>query len=157
MTNLQPNEAKYYGQGGTKGFEYNLNIERRDGDGGLVITASDLLKFVLAIDGNQSRPDILDATTYQKFIQPSGPAPLDPNFGNGIIKWNTRYYFYGALPGTRSSYMTESNGMAVSLIFNGNADYTDNTVYNLFTQAHQALLVDILSNNLGVYQNIDQF
>jgi len=157
MTNLQPNEAKYYGQGGTKGFEYNLNIERRDGDGGLVITASDLLKFVLAIDGNQSRPDILDATTYQKFIQPSGPAPLDPNFGNGIIKWNTRYYFYGALPGTRSSYMTESNGMAVSLIFNGNADYTNNTVYNLFTQAHQALLVDILSNNLGVYQNIDQF
>ena len=85
LTNLQPEETKYYGQGGTKGFEYNLNIERRDGDGGLVINASDLLKFVTAIDGNPSRPDILDATTYQKFIQGSGAAPLDPNFGNGIV------------------------------------------------------------------------
>ena len=157
MTNLQSDEAKYYGQGGTKGFEYNLNIERRDGDAGVVITASDLLKFVLAIDGNPSRPDILDATTYQKFIQGSGAAPLDPNFGNGIVKWNTRYYFYGALPGTRSSYMTENNGMAVALIFNGNADYTNNAVYNPFVQAHQALLVDFLTTNLNVYQDIDQF
>lgn len=157
LTNLQPEETKYYGQGGTKGFEYNLNIERRDGDGGLVINASDLLKFVTAIDGNPSRPDILDATTYQKFIQGSGAAPLDPNFGNGIVKWNTRYYFYGALPGTRSSYMTENNGMAVALIFNGNADYTNNAVYNPFVQAHQALLVDFLTTNLNVYQDIDQF
>ena len=157
LINLQPEETKYYGQGGTKGFEYNLNIERRDGDGGLVINASDLLKFVTAIDGNPSRPDILDATTYQKFIQGSGAAPLDPNFGNGIVKWNTRYYFYGALPGTRSSYMTENNGMAVALIFNGNADYTNNAVYNPFVQAHQALLVDFLTTNLNVYQDIDQF
>lgn len=157
MTNLHPDETKYYGQGGLKGYEYNLNIERRDGDGGLVINASDLLKFVLAIDGNPSRPDILDATTFQKFIEGSGPAPLNPNFGNGILKWNTRYLFYGALPGTRSSFMTENNGMAVALIFNGNADYTNNAVYNPFTQAHQALLVDILTNNLNVYLDIDQF
>jgi CubicO group peptidase (beta-lactamase class C family) len=157
LANLQPNETKYYGQGGTKNFEYNLNIERRDGDAGIVITADDLLKFVMAIDGNASRPDILDATTYQKFIQGSGPAPLEPNFGNGIVRWNTRYYFYGALPGTRSSFMTENNGMAVSLIFNGNADYTNNAVYNPFVQAHQALLVDLLTNNLTVYQDIDQF
>ncbi|MFN3997531.1 serine hydrolase domain-containing protein [Algoriphagus sp.] len=157
MANLHPDETKYYGQGGTKGFEYNLNIERRDGDGGLVINASDLLKFVLAIDGNPSRPDILNATTYQQFIQGSGPSPLNPNFGNGIVKWNTRYYFYGALPGTRSSFMTESNGMAVVLIFNGNADYTNGPVYNIFAQAHQALLVDLLNNNLNAYQDIDQF
>jgi hypothetical protein len=53
--------------------------------------------------------------------------------------------------------MTENNGMAVALIFNGNADYTNNAVYNPFTQAHQALLVDILTNNLNVYLDIDQF
>jgi CubicO group peptidase (beta-lactamase class C family) len=157
MTNLQPNETKYYGQGGLKGYEYNLNIERRDGDGGLVISAPDLLKFVLAIDGNPSRPDILDASTFQKFIEGSGPAPLNPNFGNGILKWNSRFLFYGALPGTRSSYMTESNGMAVALIFNGNADYTNNAVYNPFVQAHQALLVDLITKDLNVYLDIDQF
>lgn len=157
LSGRHPNEVKYYGQGGTKGFEYNIALERRDGDGGLVINASDLLKFVTAIDGVPTRPDILNASTYSQFLQGSGPAPLSPDFGNGIVRWGSRLYFYGALPGTRSSYMTESNGMAVALIFNGNADYTNAAANNAFVQAHQALLVDLLTNNLTVYQNIDQF
>jgi D-alanyl-D-alanine carboxypeptidase len=158
LANQHPNEVKYYGQGGTKGFEYNLILERRDGDGGLIINAEDLLRFVTAIDGNNNRPDILNPNTYSQFLQGSGSGdPLNPNFGMGVLKWGSRLLFYGALPGTRSSYMTENNGMAVALIFNGNADYTNNAVYNPFVQAHQALLVDLISNNLNVYQNIDQF
>jgi D-alanyl-D-alanine carboxypeptidase len=133
-------------------------LERRDGDGGLIINAEDLLRFVTAIDGNNNRPDILNPNTYSQFLQGSGSGdPLNPNFGMGVLKWGSRLLFYGALPGTRSSYMTENNGMAVALIFNGNADYTNNAVYNPFVQAHQALLVDLISNNLNVYQNIDQF
>lgn len=154
LAGKQANEVTYYGQGGTKGFEYNFNIERRDGDGGVVVNSVDLLKFALAIDGNPSRPDILNAATFAQFIQGSTP---NKDFGNGILTWNSVRYFYGALPGTRSSYMYHtSNGMAVALIFNGNADYTVNT-YNTFAQAHQALLIDILNNNLNVYKDIDQF
>jgi CubicO group peptidase (beta-lactamase class C family) len=157
MTNLQPNETKYYGQGGLKGFEYNLNIERRDGDGGLVISAPDLLKFVLAIDGNPSRPDILDAANMAEFKKPSGPAPLNPNFANGVALWGQRIFFYGALPGTRSSYMTDPNGMAVALIFNGGLDYFNPAVYNPFATAHQNLLVELLTTNTNAYKDIDQF
>jgi hypothetical protein len=47
--------------------------------------------------------------------------------------------------------------MAVALIFNGNADYTNNSVYNPFVQAHQALLVDLITKDLNVYLDIDQF
>ena len=151
----QANEVTYYGQGGTKGFEYNnLNIERRDADAGMVINAVDLLKFSLAIDGNSSRPDVLNSTIFAQFVQGS---TAYQGFGNGIITWNSVRYFYGALPGTRSSFMYHiSNGMAVALIFNGNADYTSNT-YNNFAIAHQNLLLDLLNNNLDVYKDIDQF
>ncbi len=151
----QANEVTYYGQGGTKGFEYtNLNMERRDGDAGVVISAVDLLKFSLTIDGNPSRPDVLNAPFFSQFVQGSTP---NSQFGIGIVTWNSVRYFYGALPGTRSSYMYHtSNGMAVALIFNGNADYTSNT-YDTFAQAHQNLLLDLLNNNLTVYKDIDQF
>lgn len=157
LSGRYPNEVKYYGQGGTKGWEYTIALERRDGDAGIVINAIDLLKFVTAIDGFSTRPDILNAVTFSQFLQGSGAAPLNPDFGNGVAKWGSRLFFYGALPGTRSSYMTEGNGMAVALIFNGNADYNNATANNTFVQAHQALLVDLLTNNLNVYQNIDQF
>ncbi|GAA0877410.1 hypothetical protein GCM10009119_03780 [Algoriphagus jejuensis] len=148
-----PNEVTYYGLGGTKGYEYNFNIERRDGDGGLVTTAPDLLRFVGAIDNLAVRPDILVPQWFSEFVKGSSP---NPQFGNGILSWNSVRAFYGALPGTRSSYMYHVNGMAVALIFNGNADYTANN-YNAFAIAHENLLMDLLTKNLNVYKDIDQF
>ncbi|WP_240510972.1 serine hydrolase domain-containing protein [Algoriphagus antarcticus] len=153
LAGKQSNEVTYYGLGGTKGYEYNFNIERRDGDAGIVISAEDLLKFALAIDGKPSRPDILNGGSYSQFIKGSIP---NPQFGIGILSWGDVRSFYGALPGTRSSYMIHNNGMAISLIFNGNADYTGNN-YNNFATAHENLLIDILTKNLNIYQDIDQF
>lgn len=149
----QPNEAVYYGQGATKGFEYNFNLERRDGDAGIVTTPSDLLRFVMAIDGNSSRPDLLETAAYNQFIQGSA---VNPGFANGIAISNQFKYFYGALPGTRSAYMFHSNGMAAALIFNGNADYTQSN-YDAFASAHDALMVNLVTKNMDAYLDIDQF
>ena len=149
-----PNEATYYGLGGTKGYEYNFNIERRDGDAGIVTTAPDLLRFVNAIDNLAARPDILTPQSFAEFIKGSS---VNQSFGIGILSWGSVRSFYGALPGTRSSYMYHTgNGMAATLIFNGNADYTGNN-YNTFATAHENLLLDLLNNNLTVYKDIDQF
>jgi CubicO group peptidase (beta-lactamase class C family) len=148
-----PNETIYYGQGGLKGFEYTFNLERRDGDGGIVTSAPDLLRFVAAIDGNPSRPDLLQPAFYTQFIQGSA---ANANFANGIAVSNQFKYFYGALPGTRSGYMFHSNGIAVALIFNGNADYTQSN-YTAFANAHDALMVNLITKNTEVYQDIDQF
>lgn len=149
-----PNEAIYYGQGGTQGFEYNFNLERRDGDAGIVTTAPDLLRFVTAIDGNPSRPDLLESAIYNQFVQGSS---VNPGFANGIAQANQVKYFYGALPGTRSGYMFHSNGMAAALIFNGNGDYTQSNYNSTFARAHDELMVNLISKNLNVYQDIDQF
>lgn len=148
-----PNEVTYYGLGGTKGYEYNFNIERRDGDAGIVTTAPDLLRFVNAIDNLAVRADVLTPQRFSEFIKGSTP---NPQFGIGILSWGSVRSFYGALPGTRSSYMYHSNGMAVALIFNGNADYTGSN-YAAFATAHENLLLDLLTKNLEVYQDIDQF
>ncbi|MAN87018.1 MAG: serine hydrolase [Algoriphagus sp.] len=148
-----PNEAVYYGQGGTKGFEYNFNIERRDGDGGLVTSAPDLLRFVTAVDGSPSRPDLLQPAFYNQFIQGSAP---NPNFANGVASFNQSKYFFGALPGTRSGYLFNANGMAAAIIFNGNADYTQAN-YTNFANAHNALMVNLTTKNINNYQDIDQF
>ncbi|GMQ30126.1 serine hydrolase domain-containing protein [Algoriphagus confluentis] len=150
----QPNEAVYYGQGATKGFEYNFNLERRDGDAGIVTSAPDLLRFVTAIDGNPSRPDLLQSAIYNQFIQGS---TANGNFANGIAISNQFKFFYGALPGTRSGYMFHSNGMAVALIFNGNGDYTQSNYNSTFARAHDALMVNLLTTNTNIYQDIDQF
>ncbi|WP_268036524.1 serine hydrolase domain-containing protein [Algoriphagus sp. PAP.12] len=147
------NEAVYYGQGGTKGHEYNFNLERRDGDAGIVTTPSDLLRFVMAIDGNPSKQDLLQANYYSQFIQGSA---ANPGFANGIALSNQFKFFYGALPGTRSAYMFHSNGMAAAVIFNGNADYTKSN-YNAFAGAHDELMVSLVTKNLDVFKNIDQF
>lgn len=149
-----PDEATYYGQGQTKGWEYNFDIERRDGDAGIVTTAPDLLRFVNAIDNYSARENLLNPQTYAEFVKGSS---ANSGFGLGILTYDSKRIFYGALPGTRSSYMFHiSNGMAATLIFNGNADYTSST-YKAFEQAHQNLLIDLISNNLTIYQNIDQF
>lgn len=147
------NEAVYYGQGGTQGHEYNFNLERRDGDAGIVTTPSDLLRFVMAIDGNPSKQDLLQANYYSQFIQGSA---ANPGFANGIALSNQFKFFYGALPGTRSAYMFHSNGMAAAVIFNGNADYTKSN-YNAFAGAHDELMVSLVTKNLDVFKNIDQF
>lgn len=149
-----PNEVTYYGQGGTQGFEYNFNIERRDGDAGIVTSAPDLLRFVNAIDNNTARADLLTPQNFNDFIAGSAS---NPGFGNGIVSGNQVRYFYGALPGTRSAYMFHtSNGMAAALIFNGNTDYLQASYAN-FSTAHDALMQELVKEETGVYQDIDQF
>ncbi|SMD42976.1 CubicO group peptidase, beta-lactamase class C family [Aquiflexum balticum DSM 16537] len=153
-----PNEVKYYGLGNIKGFEYGFNIERRDGDGGMVISAKDLLKFVLAINGRPDRTQLLEPAIHQEFVKGSGPSPLNNTFGLGIVKSQNGISFSGALPGTRTVFQTNSNtGLAAVLLFNGCVDYTNATLWNNFNQEFFALANSLVSQNTNVYKDIDQF
>lgn len=152
------NEVKYYGIGNISGFEYGFNIERRDGDGGLVISAKDLLKFVLAINGRGDRQQILNTAIFNEFVKGSGPSPLNNSFGLGITTTQNGLAFSGALPGTRTVFQTNNNtGLAVALLFNGCVDYTNATIWNNFNQEFFALANELVSQNVNVYKDIDQF
>ena len=148
------NEVNYYGQGNDSAFTYTIAFPRRDADGGLISSASDLLKLVTAVDGFTTRPDILNAASITSFTTPSS---ANPSYANGIGIWNAEnvWYNYGSLPGTRTGFMRHSNGMCVALLLNSRVDPTNGE--NPFVYAIQDLLLDFVNNSNYNWQNIDQF
>jgi D-alanyl-D-alanine carboxypeptidase len=150
-----PKEVKYHGQGGLVGNEYNFDIERYKGAGANVTSAKGLLKFALAIDGQPNRQELLSSDLWKDY---NSFENSNTSWAHGFGLWGTKKYMYGTLPGTQSAWMIEpETGMSVSLIFNGNLDYTrGNEYYNTFVFAMQDILVDLLTKKRS-FQNIDQF
>ncbi len=150
----KPNEVKYYGQGNDAPFTYTIAFPRRDADGGLIATATDLLKLVTATDGFSTRQDILNPSTITSYTTPSS---ANSGYANGIGIWSAEnlWYNYGSLPGTRTGFMRHNNGMCVALLLNSRADPSGNE--NPFVYAMQDLMLDFVKNGSYNWQNIDQF
>lgn len=151
LTDRKTNEVKYYGQDTDVPYVYTIALKRRDADGGLMTTATDLLRLVTAIDGSSTRPDILNAASLTALTTGSGPAPLSPSYGLGIGLWNEKWYNYGSLPGTRTGFMRSTNGNCIALLLNSRQEN------NTFIYAMQDLMVSIIDNTSVSWQDIDQF
>ena len=149
----KPNEVKYYGQGSDAPYVYTIAFPRRDSDGGLIATPTDLLRFITAIDGFPTRPDILNSASIKDLTTP----PSFSTYACGIGTWKEEnvWYNYGSLPGTRSGFMRHTNGKCVALILNTRVDPSTNE--NPFVYAMQDLMLDILKNSSYSWQDIDQF
>lgn len=150
------NEVKYYGQGNDAPYVYTIAFPRRDADGGLMTTASDLLRFVNAFDGFTTRPDILNAGSITSLTTASA---VYPSYACGIGLWSAEnlWFNYGSLPGTRTGFMRHNNGMCVALILNSRADPAAAGGDNPFVYAMQDLMLDLVKNSAYSWQNIDQF
>ncbi|MGZ5287471.1 MAG: serine hydrolase domain-containing protein, partial [Flavisolibacter sp.] len=152
LAERKTNEVRYYGQGSDNNYTYNIAFPRRDADGGLISTAKDLLKFVAAFDGFNSRPDILNSSSVTALTTGSA---VFPSYALGIGIWNAEnlWYNYGSLPGTRSAFMRHNNGMSAALIFNSRVNPSGETP---FVQGMQSLVLDLVKNTYP-WQDIDQF
>jgi D-alanyl-D-alanine carboxypeptidase len=148
------NEVKYYGQGNDVPFVYNMAFPRRDADGGLMTTATDLIRLVTAIDGAATRPDILNAVNLTALTTPSA---VFASYACGIGIWNAEnvWFNYGSLPGTRTAFMRNANGMCAVLLLNSRVDPSTNE--NPFVFAIQDLVLDITKNAGYAWQDINQF
>ena len=148
------NEVKYYGQGKDAPYVYNIAFPRRDADGGLMTTASDLLRFVNAFDGFPTRPDILNASSITSLTTPS---TVYSGYACGIGIWSAEnvWFNYGSLPGTRTGFMRHNNGMCVALLLNSRADPSIGD--NPFVYAMQDIMLDLVKNSSYKWQDIDQF
>lgn len=147
-------EVKYYGQGNDQNFVYTIAFPRRDADGGLMTTATDLLRLVTAIDGSGTRPDILNGTSLTALTTSSS---VFSGYACGIGIWSAEnvWFNYGSLPGTRTAFMRNANGMCVALLLNSRVDPTTNE--NPFVYAMQDLVLDLTKNSAYAWQAIDQF
>jgi D-alanyl-D-alanine carboxypeptidase len=150
----KPGEVKYYGQGADAQYVYNIAFPRRDADGGLITTATDLLKLVTATDGFATRPDILNSSSITTYTTPSA---VFPGYACGIGIWSAEkvWFDYGSLPGTRTGFMRHDNGMCVALLLNSRVDPVAGE--NPFVFGMQDLLLDIVKNTSYNWQDIDQF
>jgi D-alanyl-D-alanine carboxypeptidase len=148
------NEVKYYGQGADAAYVYSIAFPRRDADGGLMTTAKDLIRLVNAIDGSSTRPDILNTANLTALTTTSASFS---GYACGIGIWSAEnvWFNYGSLPGTRTGFMRNANGICVSLLLNSRVDPT--TGENPFVFGMQNVLLDITKNTSYAWQDIDQF
>ena len=111
----EPNEVEYYGTAQDMPYIYSI-APRRDGDGGVVISAPDMLRFICGIDGREGRPDIVSPTSFNLMANPSEIS----NLGRGLGTWQEQnlLYFTGSLPGTRTWFYMDTNGKSAIIFLN---------------------------------------
>ena len=151
LSDKQPNEVTYYDVGANDGqYIYDQIATRRDGDGGLISSAPDVLRFVNGIDGFSDKPDILSSGMIQK-MQSANSISDGWGRGHGIWASQNVLFMYGSLPGTRTGWMRHDNGTTAVLLFNGNASHRENFVYDI-----QDVLLDLVNKSTVTWQDFDQ-
>ena len=127
--NKAPNEVKYYdfpgsslaysiyGTGERVPWPYGgFHLEGRDAHGGWIASAIDLVRLLVAVDGFDTKPDILSQSSIQ-LMTTSSNANSYYGLGWGVNRWNN-WWHDGSLPGTSSILVRTANGLGWAVLFN---------------------------------------
>jgi CubicO group peptidase (beta-lactamase class C family) len=89
-------EVIYYDQDGED--PYQMNVRRMDSHGGWLATPTDLVRFLVRVDGFPTKPDILKPDTIQTMTTASAASP---GYAKGwcVNKYHN-WWHMGSLPGT---------------------------------------------------------
>lgn len=108
------NEVSYYGQNGEDPYIYN--VARMDAHGGWLASATDLLRFLVKVDGFSTKPDILNGNSITTMTTASSS---NPNYALG---WNVNaaknWWHMGSLPGTTTEIVRTQSGWCWALLTN---------------------------------------
>lgn len=106
-----------YGTGQYVPLQYGgWNLEAMDSHGGWITSARDLLRFVLAVDGFNTKPDILQPISIDTMTEPS---VHNSNYAKGWqVNQSNNWWHLGSLDGTRSILVRANNGFAWVVILN---------------------------------------
>jgi N-acyl-D-amino-acid deacylase len=103
----------------------SMNLQAAASSGGWIASAVDLVRFVLAVDGRPSPPDILKPETIRVMTARSNLPDWQDSDYTYALGWEisadgTRdiWSHDGAMPGTRSLLAVTSDGFAIALLFN---------------------------------------
>lgn len=133
LADRAPDEVRYYDNasaasvfpgGGTVSMPYGgFYLEAMDAHGGWIASAVDLLRFVTAVDGLPTRPDVLDAGSVRTMTAPP-PAPLwTQSPFHYAMGWLVRpaegnWWHDGSLPGTTALLVRTGDGLAWAVLLN---------------------------------------
>jgi CubicO group peptidase (beta-lactamase class C family) len=105
MAERAPREVVYYDQNGQD--PYGMNVRRMDSHGGWVATPTDLVRFLVRVDGFPTKPDILKPETITNMTTPSA-ASSGYAKGWSVNKYHN-WWHSGSLPGT-TTIMVRTSG-----------------------------------------------
>ncbi|QDA60226.1 serine hydrolase domain-containing protein [Hymenobacter jejuensis] len=93
------------------------NLEAMNAHGGWVFSARDLVRFVLAVDGSPTRPDLLGPGTIDTMTQASA---AQRHYAKGwMVNKNNTWWHTGSLDGTASCVVRTSAGYTWAILLNG--------------------------------------
>ena len=106
-----------YRRGERVPFPYGgFNIEAMDAHGGWIASASDLARLLVAVDGFDTKPDILTQPSIQLMITPS-VANNNYSMGWAVNPWGN-WWHIGDLPGTSSILVRTNHELGWAVLLN---------------------------------------
>jgi CubicO group peptidase (beta-lactamase class C family) len=107
-------EVQYYSQEETSA--YSIPVRRMDSHGGWSATATDMVKFLLLVDGFDSPPDILQPNSIRTMTSPN---QHNANYAMGwAVNQYGNWWHMGSLPGTGSVAVRTSDNQAWAVFVN---------------------------------------
>ncbi|PJJ52774.1 serine hydrolase domain-containing protein [Hymenobacter chitinivorans] len=129
LVNKAEREAEYfskdhrlscYGNGKEVPAAYgSWNIEAMNAHGGWLFTARDLVRFLLATDGNPAQPDVLTPATQSQMMEPSDN---NRHYGKGWMVSKKVNWHTGSLDGTASCVAQTADGYTWAILLNSRAN-----------------------------------
>ncbi len=109
-----PNEVVYYGQGNEN--PYGMQVTRMDAHGGWLASPTDLVQFLVHVDGFPTSPDILRRSTIEAMTTAT-EANAGYAKGWSVNKVNN-WWHNGSLPGTSTLMVRTSDGFCWAALTN---------------------------------------
>lgn len=114
LADRRANEVRYYGQNGEN--PYNMQVGRMDAHGGWLASASDLVRFLVRVDGKPGKADILTAGAVAEMTTASA---ANAGYAKGWqVNAAGNWWHTGSLPGTASIVVRTQSGFTWAMLLN---------------------------------------
>jgi len=106
-----------YGSGNLVPWQYGgFAIDAMDGHGGWIATARDLVRLLVAVDGFNTKPDILLPATITNMVTPS---VNNANYAKGwAVNASNNWWHSGAVDGTATYWVRSNSGYTWAILLN---------------------------------------
>ena len=119
-------EVAYYGQ--PDGRPYGMNVARMDSHGGWIASATDLVNFVMHVDGFDDARSLLLPRTIQAMTS-TVPASAGSRYASGwAVNGAPNWWHIGSLPGTTAIVVRTASGLCWAALANARSPGSDRAI-----------------------------
>jgi CubicO group peptidase (beta-lactamase class C family) len=119
-------EVAYYGP--PDGRPYGMNVARMDSHGGWIASATDLVKFVMHVDGFNDTESLLMPRTIQTMTS-TVTASAGSRYASGwAVNTVPNWWHIGSLPGTTAIVVRTANGLCWAALANARSPGSDGAI-----------------------------